>query len=277
MARRNYALNTFLLLFLAVSAVVILVPFLWMVSVSFRPDDQVLRFPPTIIGGRYTLDIYPEFLQRYHFGRIFMNSVIISIFPAVIGTLTSAMAGFAFAKYKFPGRTAIFTSLMATLMIPIFVILVPLYIMFLNIGWLSTYRAMIVPFLASPLGIFLMRQFIYSVPNDLIYAARIDGCSEYGIFSRIVLPSILPALGSLVLIIFVQRWDDLLWPAIITNTEKTKVLTVKLNQISRENNASTNWNLTMVGATLSTAPLVILFLFMQRFFISSITMTGIKD
>lgn len=273
----NTVKRILLILFILASVVVVLLPFVWMISVSFRPNNQVLRTPPTIFGGIFTLDIYPRFLERWDFFRIFFNTAYTSIAAAVASTITSALAGFGFAKYRFKGRNALFLATIATVMIPIFVILVPLYLLMQQLGWYNNYRALIMPFLASPFGVFLMRQFIYSVPDELIYAARIDGCSEYGIFSRIVLPIIKPAIGSLIILVFIQRWDDLLWPSVITLSEKMRVLSVKLSQISRENAASANWNLTMVGTVLSTTPIVIMFLFMQRFFIRSITMSGIKD
>ena len=265
-----------IILFVIISVFVILMPFAWMVSISFRPDDQVMKMPPRLLGGKFTTSTYTDFLERYDFFRIFFNSVFVSIVPAIVATLSSALAGYGFAKYDFKGKNILFLALMATIMIPIFVILVPLYLIIIDLEWIDSYNALIIPFLANPFGIFLMRQFIYSVPNDLINAGRIDGSSEFGIFFRIVLPSIMPVIASLILIIFVGRWDDWLWPSIITKSEQFKVITVKLSQISRENAASTNWNITMAGTVMSTAPIVFLFLFMQRFFIKSITMTGIK-
>jgi ABC-type glycerol-3-phosphate transport system permease component len=266
-----------LALFIAVSAFLILMPFAWMLSISLRPNDEIMRFPPTIFGGIFTLEKYPEFLRKWDFLRLFGNTVFMSITSAVGTAVTSALAGFAFAKYDFKGKNVIFYGLMATIMIPIFVILIPMFIIINNLHWYDTFYALIVPFLASPLGIFLMRQFIYAIPNDLIYAARIDGCSEYRIFLKVIIPSAVPALASLVILIFMLQWDSYLWPVIMTNSQEMKVLTTQMAMISRTENASTNWNLVMVGAVLSTAPIVILYLFMQRYFISSITMTGIKD
>ena len=273
----KYLKKILLALFVVASAYLILMPFAWMLSTSLRPNHEVMRYPPIIFGGIYTLDKYPEFLRRWDFLRLFGNTMFVALASAIGAAFTSALAGFAFAKYSFKGKNAIFYGLMATIMIPIFVILVPMFIILNKFHWYDTYYALIVPFLASPLGIFLMRQFIYAIPNDLIYAARIDGCSEYRIFSKVIIPSTIPALASLVILIFMLQWDSYLWPVIMTNSQKMKVLTTQLAMISRENFASTNWNLTMVGAVLSTVPIVILFLFMQRYFISSITMTGIKE
>jgi len=273
----KYLKKILLALFVVASAYLILMPFAWMLSTSLRPNHEVMRYPPIIFGGIYTLDKYPEFLRRWDFLRLFGNTMFVALASAIGAAFTSALAGFAFAKYSFKGKNTIFYGLMATIMIPIFVILVPMFIILNKFHWYDTYYALIVPFLASPLGIFLMRQFIYAIPNDLIYAARIDGCSEYRIFSKVIIPSTIPALASLVILIFMLQWDSYLWPVIMTNSQKMKVLTTQLAMISRENFASTNWNLTMVGAVLSTVPIVILFLFMQRYFISSITMTGIKE
>lgn len=211
------------------------------------------------------------------FFRIFFNTVFVASVITIAGTITSALAGFGFAKYDFRGKNVIFLGLMATIMIPIFVILIPLYMVMLKLNWLDSYNALIIPFLATPFGIFLMRQFIFAIPDELIYAARIDGCTEYGIFFRIILPAVKPAMASLLIILFMQQWDSLLWPIIVTTATKFRTIPVALTVLSHENNTSTNWNLTMVGTVLSTLPIVIAFLFMQRYFISSITMTGIKD
>ena len=266
-----------LLIFILVSGIVVLMPFVWMVSVSFRPDSEIMKFPPSLFSGKFTLSTYTEFFEKVKFFRIFFNTVFVASVITIAGTITSALAGFGFAKYDFRGKNVIFLGLMATIMIPIFVILIPLYMVMLKLNWLDSYNALIIPFLATPFGIFLMRQFIFAIPDELIYAARIDGCTEYGIFFRIILPAVKPAMASLLIILFMQQWDSLLWPIIVTTATKFRTIPVALTVLSHENNTSTNWNLTMVGTVLSTLPIVITFLFMQRYFISSITMTGIKD
>lgn len=265
-------------LFIAITVVVFVLPFIWMIALAFRPQNECLLNPPSLFSGiHYSFDAFPEFFKKLDFVTQFGNSVFVTLVITLASTFTSVLAGTAFAKYRFPGSNFVFMAFMATIMIPFFVVLVPMYMIINAFKLQNTYTAMILPFLASPFGIFYMRQTIYSVPTDLIYAARIDGCSEYGILFKMIVPSIGPALSSYGILTFMLQWDSMLWPMLISPKRQFTLITVGLANLSRENIGTGRWNLVMIGSLLITIPIVIAYLFMQRFFIQSMTMAGFKE
>ncbi len=255
-------------------ALVMIVPFLWMLSASLKPLSEVMFIPPTWIPKQPILDNYLQVWDRLDFSRYFFNSVFASS-AAVAGVLlTSAMAGYAFTRYRFPGRTVIFILVLSTMMIPFHVLMIPLFILMIRLGWVDTYAGLIVPSLVSAFGIFLMRQFMQSVPSDMIDAARIDGCSEPRIFWSIVMPSCIPALATLAVFTFLANWDALLWPLIVINSPERWTLPVGLSKFTEQYISQTN--LQMAGSMIAFVPVVIFFFFAQRKFIEGVTLSGLK-
>lgn len=267
-----------LYIFIIISALIILLPFAWMISTSFRPDNELFRYPPSLTAGEFTLDNYPRLFEESLFPRYYFNSILVTVIASLGALFTSSLAGFAFAKYRFPGGDILFYIVLSTIMIPIFTIIIPLYLIMRTLGWIDTYWALIVPFIASPFGIFLMRQFLGQLPDELIAAARIDGCSEFRIYYQIILPLSKPILGTLFILLFMANWDQLLWPSIIINTRKMWTLPIGLIALSRQVSiyASSGWNFIMVGIFLVILPVLIAYIFLQKYFVRSIVLSGLK-
>lgn len=263
------------LLLLAIGAVWMLLPLVWMLSASLMPLSEVIKVPPVWFApAQYSLANYIEVWAKLDFARFFFNSAFVAFTITAAQLLTSSMAGFAFARYEFPGRTLIFYLILSTLMIPFQVIMIPLFIMMARLGLVNTYWGMIVPALVTPFGIFMMRQFMLSIPKTLLEAARIDGASEPAIFGRIMLPLCQPALAALAIFAFLGSWDNYLWPLIVINSQKLWTLPIGLSRFSEQYISQTH--LQMAGAGIMFVPVLIVFLLMQRRFIEGITMTGLK-
>ena len=209
------------------------------------------------------------------YGRYFVNSVFIATASTLLTLFFCSLGGYAFAKYQFRGQKILFGILLASMMVPFQVLLVPLFGLMYDIGWLNSYKAIIIPFSVGAFGVFLMRQFIVTIPSELLDAARIDGCSEFGIYYRIVLPIIKPALGALTIYSFLGSWNGYLWPLIILRDEVKYTLPIGLANlvgIYRQ-----DYGMLMAGTLLSLMPIVILFLAMQREFVQGITLGGVKE
>jgi multiple sugar transport system permease protein len=220
------------------------------------------------------LDAYTEVADVIEVGRSFLNSAIIALVTTAAILVTSLMAGYAFAKYRFRGRNILFAVMIATMFLPPIVTLIPLYRMVGYLGLNASLAGVIVPHLANAFGIFLMRQFIKGVPDELIDAARIDGTSEFGIYWRIVLPQVKPALAVLGVFTFVFQWNEFLWPLVATTSEDMRTIPVGLTLFNQEH--FTIWNLTAAGAVLLFLPTALIFLASQRFFVRGIAITGMK-
>lgn len=263
------------LLLLVLGAVWMLLPLVWMLSASLMPLSEVVKVPPVWFApDKYSPANYIEVWARLDFARFFLNSTFVAVTITAAQLLTSSMAGFAFARYEFPGRTLIFYLILSTLMIPFQVIMIPLFIMMARLGMVNTYWGMIVPALVTPFGIFMMRQFMLSIPKTLLEAARIDGASEPAIFARIMLPLCRPALAALAIFAFLGSWDNYLWPLIVINSQNLWTLPIGLSRFSEQYISQTH--LQMAGAGIMFVPVLIVFLLMQRSFIEGITMTGLK-
>lgn len=252
-----------------------LLPLVWMLSASLMPLSEVIKVPPVWFApDKYSLANYIEVWGRIGFARFFFNSVFVAVTITLAQLLTSSMAGFAFARYEFPGRTVIFILILSTMMIPFQVIMIPLFIMMARLGMVNTYWGMIVPAIVTPFGIFMMRQFMLSVPKALLEAARIDGASEPYIFSRIMLPLCKPAIAALAIFAFLGSWDNFLWPLIIINSKELWTLPIAMSRFTEQYISQTH--LQMAGASIMFLPVLIVFLLMQRNFIEGIAMTGLK-
>lgn len=263
-----YALLTFAL-------VATLVPFLWMFLGSVKTEQELRQRPPTWWPETFTLDNFAAWFGRLDIGQFFLNSVVVAVFT-VLGTLLfCSMVGYALAKLEFPGKRLLFVLVLVTLMVPGVVTFIPLFVVVSSLGLVSTYPALILPFLAGPLGVFLMRQFIQDIPDSLIEAARIDGASEIRIFARIVMPLCGPALATLAILTFLGSWNNFLWPLVVAQSESMYTLPVALSLYSVGQN-STNYGVLLAGSVLIITPVLLMFLALQRYFVQGIAATGIK-
>lgn len=259
------------------ASVVAAFPLVWMVLTSLKTPQETMAVPPVWFPTSPNLDAYRQVADVISVGRSFLNSAIIAVFTTGAILVTSLMAGYAFAKYQFRGRNLLFSLLIATMFLPPIVTLIPLYRIVGYLGLNASLAGIIVPNLANAFGIFLMRQFIKGVPDELIDAARMDGASELKIVFQIVAPSVVPAIAALALFAFVYHWNSYLWPLTVLqgNTDQYPIV-ISLSRLLSYNRGAMNTGLVMAGATLAVLPPLILFVFLQRFFVDSIVATGVK-
>ncbi len=259
-----------------VGAIIMAFPFVWMVLTSLKHSDEIYRLPMTLLPDSFTnFQNYVTVFARQPFLRFFLNSLIISLSCTGFSLLFSSLSGYAFAKFDFPGKEVLFfVFILAALMIPFEIILIPLYLLFNRLGLVNTYIGIAGPSLLSAIGVFIMRQFIVSIPNDYLDAARIDGYSELGIFFRIIIPMSLPALATLGTIKFIWSWNDFLWPLVMVTSEHMR--TVMLGLATYTGMWHTDFTVVTAASFLSVIPLLIIYLFLQNFVIEGMTMTGLK-
>jgi multiple sugar transport system permease protein len=252
-----------------------IVPFLWLISTSFKPESQIFVWPPVWIPDPVTFEHYASGLSFLPFGRFTLNSLFIAVM-AVIGTLiSSSLPAYGLARIRWPGRNVLFAVILATLLIPFQVRLIPLFIIFRNLGWIDTFLPLIVPhFFGNAFFIFLLRQFFMTIPQELSEAAKIDGASELEIFRRILLPLARPALATVALFEFLARWDDFLGPLIFLSSQEN--YTVSLGLAMFRGQQGSFWGMLMAVSTVMALPIIVLFFFTQKTFIQGITLTGIK-
>jgi multiple sugar transport system permease protein len=261
-------------LVLILLALLALLPFLYMVSLSLQTEADTFAGNPVLFPSQPQFSNYVDIWQKAPFARFFLNSAIVAGAITLSHLFFDPLAGYVFAKFEFPLKNVIFLFVLGTLMIPFFVRMIPLYTMMAGVGWLNTYQGLIVPFLMSAYGIFLMRQFIQPLPFELIDAARIDGCSEFRIYWRIILPQIKPALATLGLFTFVYSWDEFLWPLVAINSVEMRTMTTGLTLFNNE--FFSQWQYIATGSTILFIPILILFLMTQRYFVEGIAITGMK-
>lgn len=248
-------------------------PLAWMVLTSIQTPDEARRFPPVFPSGIHWQN-YTDAINAAPFGRFFLNSALVTG-ATVIGNLVfCSLAGYAFARFRFFGRDVLFVVLLATLMIPFQVVMIPIFLIMRHLGLVDSLGALILPNLVTPFGIFLMRQFFRTLPIELEEAARIDGCSRLGTLIRIVLPLSGPALATLAVIAFLWNWNDFLWPLVVIQSEHN--MTLQLGLSTFQGAHSTTWTLLMAGNVLAVLPMLVAFLLAQRQFVNSIASAGIK-
>lgn len=260
---------------LAAGLVLLCGPFLWMLVGSIRPEAELRQVPPTWIPDSLTFDNYRELFTRLDFPTYFFNSVVVATVITLGNMLFCSMLGYALAKLDFPGRRTMFAVVMAMLMVPGMVTFIPLFVLVSNLGLTNTYAGLILPWLAGPLGVFLMRQFISGLPDELLEAARIDGASELRIFARVVMPLCGPALATLGILTFLASWNNFLWPLVVAQTEDKYTLPVAVALYAVGQN-STDYGLLMAGAVVTVLPMIALFIALQRYFVQGIAVTGLK-
>lgn len=259
---------------LAIGALFALVPFIWMVSGSFRTEADLFANPARLFPTEWTLHGYEAIWQELPFARLLANSFIFAGVTTILLLLFDSMCAYALARMRFRGSTLLFWLVIATLMIPFQVTLIPVFIELFHFGWLDTYQGLIVPRATSAFGIFMLRQFFISVPRELDEAARIDGAGHFRIYWRIILPLSGPALATLAVLHFMNLWNDLLWPLIVTNSIDMRTLPAALTLFGGQH--VTDHAVLLAGATISLVPLALAFFFAQKYFVQGIATTGLK-
>jgi alpha-1,4-digalacturonate transport system permease protein len=260
--------------FLLAMTFVILAPVLWFVLSSFKDATDLGARPPKILPTRWAFENYTEAFQMYNYMRYFMNSVIVTTVATFLTLLINSMAAYAFAKYNFRGRDGLFVMTLAMIMIPLQVILIPIYLVVSSLGLVNTYWGMIIPAAATPTGVFIIRQYMLTIPDELIEAARIDGAGEFRIFARIVLPLCRPALAVVAIFSILWRWNDFLWPLLIAQKEELYTLPVALALLNGQ--LVVPYNIVLAMSVMSIIPVLFMFVFMQRQIVQGIAQTGIK-
>jgi multiple sugar transport system permease protein len=274
--RANQLIQLLLHLFLIAVALASLVPFLWMLSTSFKEFGKIFIFPPEWIPNPFVVESYVKLFTLIPFFQFLWNTIFITVTVTTGQLIFSSMGAYAFARLKFPGRDLLFLAYLGTMMVPSQVTMIPSYILMSKLHWVDTYHALIIPhILGSAFATFLLRQFFMTIPRELEDAAYMDGCNRVGIYWRIILPLSKPALATLGVFVFLFMWNDFMWPLVVTNSDKIKTLTVGLATLS-VGYFGTDWPTLMAGSVLSILPILILFLFLQRYFIEGITLTGLK-
>ena len=263
-------------LFLIVGAAVMLTPFALMILSSMMTSSEILARPLNWFPAHPSFDAYRGLRDAIPLGRMYLNSMFVTTSITIGILLTSSLAGYGFAKFQFPGRDVLFLIVLATMMIPFFVVLIPIFYMVSKFGWVDSYPGLIVPNIATAFGIFLMRQYMLSLPDEVLDAARVDGASEFEIYWRIVLPLSTPVIGALGILAFVFQWNNFLWPLVVARTDTMWTVPVGLNSLRVYASSAQVINMQMAGATLGIVPLVIVFLALQRYFVRGIALTGMK-
>lgn len=251
-----------------------LAPLLWMLSVSFMPRGEASTFPPPLLPSAATFDNYHELFERAGMGRYLANSLIIATAVTLLSLAFNLTAGYAFAKLRFVGRERVFQSLLAALVIPGQVTMIPLFLIMKWMGLVNSYGGVIVPALAGVFGIFLVRQYARSIPDELLEAARIDGAGEFHIFAKIVLPLLKPIIVTLAIFTFLASWNDFMWPLIVLSDQAWQTAPVALASLSREHVQDNE--LMMAGSVVTTLPVLALFLALQRHYIEGLLIGSVK-
>lgn len=260
---------------LVIGLIVWILPFAWMLLGSVKTQREILQRPPTWWPQEFTWENFGAWFGQLNFGQFFGNSIVVALFTVAGNLVFCSMVGYALAKMDFPGKKALFVVVMVTLMVPGVVTFVPLFVMVSSLGLVDSYAALILPFVTTPLGVFLMRQFMLGIPDPLLEAARIDGAGELRIFARIVMPLCGPPLATLGILTFLASWNNFLWPLVAAQTEAKYTLPVALSLYSTGQSA-TDYGLLLAGSVLVIAPIILLFVFLQRYFIQGIASTGLK-
>jgi multiple sugar transport system permease protein len=271
----SYAVEIVTHLILAFFALVALGGFLWMVLASFKNASEIIRIPPTFLPQTPTLASYGAILTEQSFGRYFANSLLVAVPTVTLILFTSSIAGFVFAKHQFPGKETCFLMILSTLMVPPAVTLLPLFRLVSALNWADTYQALIIPVCVSAFGIFLMRQFIEGIPNELLDAGRIDGANDWWLYTRIILPLAMSPLSALAIFSFLGNWDSYLWPLVIIYAEEMRTLPLGLAFLMGWASRP-RYDLFLTGAVITVLPVLLFYAIFQRRFVRGVTLTGLK-
>jgi len=267
------ALFTVAYTLLVVFAAATFMPLLWMVSTAFKPNEMVITMPPVLIPPEPTLHNFVAFFKQMSVERWIFNSVFVVSTVTLGHIFFHSMAGYALAKLNFPGRRLVFWIILVTLTIPLQAIIVPLYKMMVDLKWINTYWGLIVPALVGPSSLFLMKQFMSTIPSSLIDAARVDACSEWRIYWRVVLPLAKPGVAVMGIFTFMGFWNSFFWPLVVTQTREMRTLTVGLTMVRY---SQFDYGTLMAGSVVAAAPMFVVFLAFQRYFLRGLTIGAIK-
>jgi ABC-type glycerol-3-phosphate transport system permease component len=259
---------------LSIGALLVLLPFIYMISTSLKTTGEVFRTPVQWRPDELRWDNYTTPLREHPIGRYFVNSIVVATAVTLLNVLTCSLAGYSFAKFTYVGRNILFVVVLGTMMIPLASMIIPLYLVVKQLGWIDSYAGLIIPAGTSAFGIFLMRQHMLSIPDELLDAARIDGASEPRIFVEIVLPLMRTSLASLAIFIFMWNWDSFLWPLLVVTDDKYRTLPLGIAMF--ESSYGTNYPQLMAVAVLAMLPVFLVFVLMQKTFIQAMTMSAIK-
>lgn len=265
------------LVLLAVAAAMI-VPFLWMLTTSLKPPRSTFSYPPELIPRIIDPRNYEQLFTLVPFGRYFFNTVVVTIATVIGQVAFCSTAAYGFARLRFIGRDVIFLLFLATMMIPFQVTMIPLFLEVFKLGWINTYQGLIVPGVSSAFSIFLLRQSFLSIPRDYQDAARIDGAGEWTVFLRIFLPLNKPALATVGVFAFMGTWNDLLWPLLVARSDEVRTLELGLAFFNASSSAfqQPNWPLMMAASVIVLLPVLVVYLFAQRYFVAGISLSGVK-
>ncbi len=256
-------------------AIIMLFPLLWLISTALKsPAENIFQFPPQLLPSQPTAENFVKVWQTNPFGQYLFNSTLIAGFTVILNLLFCALAAYPLARQSFPGRDWIFTLIVSTIMIPFQIVMIPLYILTVQLGIRNTYIGVIFPAIASAFGIFLLRQAFQGVPKEMEEAARMDGCSELGLWWHVMIPAIRPALVTLAMFVFIGSWSDFLWPLIVL--DRPELYTLPLGVATLAGTFSLDWRLIAAGSVISIAPVLLLFLFLQRYIVPTETGSGVK-
>ncbi|TCP29614.1 carbohydrate ABC transporter membrane protein 2 (CUT1 family) [Scopulibacillus darangshiensis] len=267
--------KTVIYLLLIFGALLSIAPFYWMFVGATNASGDILHIPPRLLPGKHLIENFKNLQESLGMTRIMFNSLFVSLVSTFLSLLICSAAGYAFAKFKFKGRDVIFFAILLTMMIPSQVTLVPLFKLMVALNWLDTYQAVILPQLAVPFAIFLIRQNMLSFPDDLLKAARIDGAGELRIFFTIVLPTMKPALAAVAIFLFMSQWNSFIWPLVVLSSPDMYTLPVALSSLIGL--ARIDYGQVMLGATISTVPVIVFFLIFQKQFIAGILGGSVKE
>lgn len=260
---------------LSAIALLMLLPLLWLVSTAFKsPEESIFTFPPQLLPATPTLQNFVTVWQQNPFGRYFFNSTLVAVLTVGLNLLFCSLAAYPLARLRFRGRKVLFALIVATILIPFQIVMIPLYVLAVQLGLRNTYLGLILPFIASAFGIFLMRQAFLDVPKELEEAARIDGCSEIGIWWNIMLPPTRPALITLAIFVFIGSWSDFLWPLILL--DRPEYYTLPLGVAKLAGSFSLDWRLIAAGSVISIAPVLLFFVVMQQYIVPTESSSGLK-
>ncbi|KYC38218.1 sugar ABC transporter permease [Scytonema hofmannii PCC 7110] len=260
---------------LGVIALLTLFPLFWLISTALKsPTENIFQSPPQLLPSQPTLNNFVTVWQTNPFGQYLFNSTLVAVLTVGLNLVFCALAAYPLARLSFPGRDWIFVAIVSTIMIPFQIVMIPLYILTVQLGLRNSYLGIIFPGLASAFGIFLLRQAFMSVPKEMEEAARMDGCSELGIWWHIMIPAIRPALVTLAIFVFIGSWSDFLWPLIVIQDES--LYTLPLGVAKLAGTFSLDWRLVAAGSVISIAPVLVLFLFLQRYIVPTETGSGVK-
>ncbi|SFU51408.1 carbohydrate ABC transporter permease [Alicyclobacillus macrosporangiidus] len=275
MARRTSIGVWVIHLLLWIGVVVVAFPFVWMILSSFKslPEFYQFHFWP----AQWDLSAYRQVFTETQYGRWYFNSIVVAVVVTASELFFASLVGYTLAKFRFRGNQLIFILILSTMMVPTELLVIPWYVMSAQFGWVDTYWGIMFPGLMEAFGVFLMRQFMFGVPDDLLDAARIDGMSEFRIFLQVALPQVKPALSALGILSFLGNWNAYLWPVIVVSTESMRTLPIGIGMFSTADNGGLQWNVIMAMSTLAVIPIIILYFIFQKRIVEGIALTGVKS